>query len=131
MPLPTWLYSQLYSDAWSYQPNAAEIVSQITQTILAGGKGITLFQSKQDDFNQHDLKPIAQILNSIQEQSERTIIMISHQLSAAAACDRILVMDNGQIVQEGSHSELIQNPGLYRKLWEREQAVNNLDSVNN
>ena len=55
MPLPTWLYSQLYSDAWSYQPNANEIVSQITQTILAGGKGITLFQSKQDDFNQHDL----------------------------------------------------------------------------
>ena len=70
MPLPTWLYSQLYSDAWSYQPNANEIVSQITQTILAGGKGITLFQSKQDDFNQHDLKPIAQILNSIQGVKE-------------------------------------------------------------
>ena len=38
MPLPTWLYSQLYSDAWSYQANANEIVAQIAQTVLAGAK---------------------------------------------------------------------------------------------
>ena len=66
MPLPTWLYSQLYSDAWSYQANNNEIVAQIAQTVLAGAKGITLFQSKQDEFDQHGLKPIKQILHSIQ-----------------------------------------------------------------
>ena len=70
MPLPTWLYSQLYSDAWSYQANANEIVAQIAQTVLAGAKGVTLFQSKQDEFDQHDLKPIKQILNSIQGVKE-------------------------------------------------------------
>jgi len=70
MPLPTWLYSQMYSGAWSYQANANEIVAQIAQTVLAGAKGITLFQSKQDEFDQHDLKPIKQILNSIQGVKE-------------------------------------------------------------
>ena len=70
MPLPTWLYSQLYSDAWSYQANNNEIVAQIAQTVLAGAKGITLFQSKQDEFAQHGLKPIQQILNGIQGVKE-------------------------------------------------------------
>ena len=50
--------------------------------------------------------------------------MISHQLSVAASCDRVLVMDNGQIVQEGSHKDLVNENGLYKKLWERELATN-------
>jgi ATP-binding cassette subfamily B protein len=48
-----------------------------------------------------DNNTAAAILDSIRAQDGRTIVMISHQLSAAAACDRILVMDNGQIVQQG------------------------------
>ena len=71
----------------------------------------------------------AAILDSIRAQDGRTIVMISHQLSAAAACDRILVMDNGQIVQQGHHNQLIQVAGVYRRLWEREQAVEGLDAV--
>jgi ATP-binding cassette subfamily B protein len=55
--------------------------------------------------------------------------MISHQLSAAAACDRILVLDQGRLVQQGHHSDLIQEQGLYRSLWEREQAAERLESV--
>jgi ATP-binding cassette subfamily B protein len=52
--------------------------------------------------------------------------MISHQLSAAAACDRILVMDAGRLVQQGHHNELVQQSGTYRRLWEREQAEQQL-----
>ena len=48
-----------------------------------------------------DNNTAAAILDSIRAQDDRTIVMISHQLSAAAACDRILVMDNGRIVQQG------------------------------
>jgi len=55
--------------------------------------------------------------------------MISHQLSAAAACDRILVMDQGRIVQQGHHRDLIQQPGVYRRLWEREQAADQLSAM--
>ena len=76
-----------------------------------------------------DNNTAAAILDSIRVQDGRTIVMISHQLSAAAACDRILVMDNGQIVQQGHHNQLIQVAGVYRRLWEREQAVEELDAM--
>ena len=76
-----------------------------------------------------DNNTAAAILASIRAQAERTIVMISHQLSAAAACDRILVMDNGRIVQQGSHNDLIHIPGVYRRLWEREQAAEQLDAM--
>ena len=76
-----------------------------------------------------DNNTAAAILASIRAQANRTIVMISHQLSAAAACDRILVMDNGRIVQQGRHNDLIHVPGVYRRLWEREQAAEQLDAM--
>ena len=54
--------------------------------------------------------------------------MISHQLSVAATCDRVLVIDKGELVQEGNHKDLIQEEGLYKKLWERELAINTVKS---
>ena len=50
--------------------------------------------------------------------------MISHQLSVAATCDRVLVMNKGEIIQEGKHNYLIKEKGLYKQLWERELATN-------
>ena len=64
-PLPTWLYSQLYSDAWSYQANENEIVTQIGQAVAAGAKGITLFQSFTKQFKEHDFGPISSALHSV------------------------------------------------------------------
>lgn len=55
------------------------------------------------------------------EGRRRTIIFITHQLSAAATADRIFVMDKGEIVQIGNHSELLQTEGLYKKLWYQHQ----------
>lgn len=77
-----------------------------------------------------DNKTAASILSSIRSQKNRTILLISHQLSAAAICDRILVMDNGKITQKGTHSELIKDEGIYKSLWEREEAENILNSTN-
>ena len=59
----------------------------------------------------------------MRERSNNTIIMISHQLSVAATCDRVLVMDKGEIVQEGNHDVLVKKKGLYKQLWERELAT--------
>jgi ATP-binding cassette subfamily B protein len=69
-----------------------------------------------------DNNTAAAILRSVREQERRTVLMISHQLSAAAACDRILVMEEGRLVQQGHHRELVAVAGPYRRLWEREQA---------
>jgi ATP-binding cassette subfamily B protein len=69
-----------------------------------------------------DNRTAAAILRAVREQQQRTVVLISHQLSAAAACDRILVMEGGRLVQEGRHQDLLGVPGTYRRLWEREQA---------
>ena len=76
-----------------------------------------------------DNNTAAEILASVRRQTQRTIVMISHQLSAAAACDRILVLEQGRVVQQGHHNELITVKGPYRSLWEREQAAERLDAV--
>ena len=60
----------------------------------------------------------------MRDRSNKTILMISHQLSVAATCDRVLVMDKGKIVQEGNHKHLVLENGLYKQLWERELASN-------
>jgi len=69
-----------------------------------------------------DNRTAAAILHAVRDQLQRTVLLISHQLSAAAACDRILVMEEGQLVQEGHHRDLVLVRGPYRRLWEREQA---------
>ncbi|MCX5956278.1 MAG: ABC transporter ATP-binding protein [Cyanobacteria bacterium] len=69
-----------------------------------------------------DNNTAAGILAEVRLQRSRTVLMISHQLSAAAACDRILVLEEGRLVQEGHHRELLTVAGPYRRLWEREQA---------
>ena len=50
-------------------------------------------------------------------------------MSAAAICDRILVMDHGTIVQEGPHADLIEKPGLYQSLWNKQKLEANLNQA--
>ncbi|MBQ0756846.1 MAG: ABC transporter ATP-binding protein, partial [Amphritea sp.] len=47
----------------------------------------------------------------------KTVIAIAHRLSTIAAMDRLIVMDQGQIVEQGSHQELISQGGIYAHLW--------------
>ena len=75
-----------------------------------------------------DNKTAAKIINEIRENSNKTILMISHQLSVAATCDRVLVMDKGRIIQKGNHKDLVKQKGLYKQLWERELATNSIRS---
>ena len=75
-----------------------------------------------------DNKTAAKIIEEMRGNKSKTILMISHQLSVAATCDRVLVMDKGEIVQEGIHKDLITTNGLYKKLWEREIATNKIVS---
>ncbi|MGB3695445.1 MAG: ABC transporter ATP-binding protein [Spirulinaceae cyanobacterium] len=75
-----------------------------------------------DALSSVDNQTATQILRNLSGGVEnKTVIFISHQLSAAAIANRILVMDAGEIVQTGSHEELLNLPGLYRSLWQQHQ----------
>lgn len=52
----------------------------------------------------------------------RTSIVIAHRLSTIAKLDRILVLDNGRIVEDGSHAELVKQNGMYAKLWSHQSG---------
>jgi ATP-binding cassette subfamily B protein/ATP-binding cassette subfamily B multidrug efflux pump len=47
----------------------------------------------------------------------KTVIAIAHRLSTIAAMDRLIVFDEGEIVEEGTHQQLIEQNGVYTKLW--------------
>ena len=52
----------------------------------------------------------------------KTVIAIAHRLSTIARMDRIVVMDKGRIVEQGSHTELLAHNGLYRRYWDRQSG---------
>ena len=73
-----------------------------------------------DALSSVDNQTATRILNNLSTGTQRkTVLFITHQMSAAATADRILVMEAGQIVQSGSHTELVSQPGLYQSLWEQ------------
>ena len=100
--------------------------TSLSRALLVNSKIIVL----DDALASVDNKTASAILQTIKNQFNKTVLMISHQLSAAAACDRILVMNDGKIVQEGTHQNLIKRDGLYKSMWEREKAKEQIQSDN-
>ena len=52
----------------------------------------------------------------------KTVIAIAHRLSTIAAMDRLIVLDNGAIVETGTHQELLARGGIYASLWRRQSG---------
>jgi ATP-binding cassette subfamily B multidrug efflux pump len=59
----------------------------------------------------------------------KTVIAIAHRLSTIMAMDRLIVMDQGKIVEQGTHQELLALDGLYARLWEHQSGGFLLDDV--
>jgi ABC-type multidrug transport system fused ATPase/permease subunit len=64
---------------------------------------------------------ITETLKSLKNQ--RTIILVSHRLSTVADCDQIFVMDDGRIVEQGTHGELIGQRGLYFQMAKHQMKI--------
>jgi ATP-binding cassette, subfamily B, multidrug efflux pump len=71
---------------------------------------------------------------AIQEQLDslmkgRTVVAIAHRLSTIARMDRLVVLDHGRIVEEGSHAELLARGGTYARLWRRQSGGFHTDAI--
>ncbi len=53
----------------------------------------------------------------------KTVIAIAHRLSTIAAMDRLIVLDEGKILEQGTHAELISSGGIYAQLWEHQTGA--------
>ena len=126
------------------QAHAHEFISQMPQgyETLVGEKGVKLSggQRQRIAISRAILKnaPILILdeatssLDSITEElikqslnsamSNRTVIVIAHRLSTLLSMDTIVVMDQGKIIEQGSHSELITQNGFYKNLWDTQSG---------
>jgi ATP-binding cassette subfamily B multidrug efflux pump len=65
----------------------------------------------------------AAIQESLRElMAGKTVIAIAHRLSTIAAMDRLVIMDQGRIVEQGTHADLLRRGGLYAELWKRQSG---------
>ena len=88
----------------------------IARAILKNAPVLVLDEAT-SSLDSHSEMLIQDALNNLMQ--DKTVIVVAHRLSTIQKMDRIIVIDNGKIIEQGSHLELLANTGsLYKKLWE-------------
>ena len=80
-----------------------------------------------DTLSAVDNETEAAILDSITGAEKQTTILVTHRLAAASMADRVLVLENGQLVEQGTESELLQKSGVYAQLYEHQRRREQLE----
>lgn len=83
---------------------------------------IMIFDEATSSLDSHAEKVILEAMTALTEK--RTSIVIAHRLSTIVDADIIIVLHEGKIVEQGSHSELIESNGYYERLWSLQQQEN-------
>ncbi len=93
----------------------------ISRTIIDETKRILIFD---DSLSAVDTETDMKIRRALKQRSKDiTTLIISHRIATLAEADYIIVLDEGEIVQEGTHQTLIHTDGLYKRIWDLQQMV--------
>jgi ATP-binding cassette subfamily B protein len=83
-----------------------------------------------DPLSAVDAKTESAILAAIERQaSERTVLLVTHRVAAASRCDRIVVLDEGKIVEQGTHDELMRKGGIYAAFAVEQEMASQLEDL--
>lgn len=83
-----------------------------------------------DPLSAVDAKTEAAILDAIErEAARRTVILVTHRIAAAARCDRVVVLDEGRVVEQGTHDELLRSGGIYAAFAEEQRMARELEEL--
>ena len=92
----------------------------IARTLLRNPK-VIIFD---DSLSSVDTTTDAQIRASIEKiRGKKILIVISHRLSSVMNADKIIVLENGHIIEEGTHSELLSKNGIYKHIYEIQNNI--------
>ena len=69
---------------------------------------------------------VQQALDKLIEEGSQTVVVIAHRLSTIVNADKIVVLKKGEIIEEGTHSKLVELNGAYKKLVERQMLTTQL-----
>ncbi|GEM79690.1 ABC transporter ATP-binding protein [Vibrio superstes] len=115
------------SDGFDHQPrNGGASLSVGERQLLALARAIShdpkvfLLDEATANIDSESEETVKQALESIQDG--RTVITVAHRLSTIKSADQILVMNKGELVQSGTHHQLIEQPGDYRDLYLAQKA---------
>jgi ATP-binding cassette subfamily B multidrug efflux pump len=104
----------------------------LARALLAGPKVLVL----DDPLSAVDARTETALLDALDQKlgtsGHRSLILITHRVSAAARCDRVIVLDHGQVVEAGEHEQLAKAGGLYSRFVEeqrREREMSKLSAL--
>jgi ATP-binding cassette subfamily B protein len=98
----------------------------LARALLAGPKVLVL----DDPLSAVDARTESLILDAIDRAAKgRTLVLVTHRIAAASRCDRVLVLDEGRVVESGTHDELVRAGGLYARLAEHQRLEAELEAM--
>lgn len=98
----------------------------IARTIISE-KPILIFD---DSLSAVDTETDLAIRKALNERSkDTTVIIITHRITTAMEADKIVIMDEGQIVERGNHQSLIESDGIYKKIWDIQSSTKTSEDI--